>query len=266
MRKKRLLPIALCLLTVAAVVAPTAAGLPKIPGIPKGAEPVKYPVTIETGGYVTYTWTYDNRSECTPGYAKTVTEKFTFSSNGPRRAQMAVVYGKAFSTAPRGGNSELSVKLTDWQETNYCKGTKAKIKKATCHDVDGGPIVFAVAPESENGEDALTPLVKNTNFVVARTKGKPMDPGCWEERPDIETENEYEKDWSVDPRGGISVPLGANSNYFRNKLDVGDTLRQHINIGGNCEKGTAKVSALPTNITGCDLDGHVDVVIRRPGR
>ncbi len=269
MRKKRLASLALFSLLIAAVAAPTATGLPKVPKIPKGALPVNYPVTIETAGYINYTWTYDSRSKCTPGYAKTVTEKLTFTSNGPKQGRMAVVYGRAFSNAFRTGSLDLSVKLSDWQETNYCEGKPAKIKKATCRDLPGGEIIFAVVPESEDdeeGSEALTPLVRNTNFVVTRTKMRPQDPSCRSNRPDVDAEHESEKDWYLDPTGGISVPLGANSNFFRDKVAVGETVRRHINIGGDCEKATATVSALPSGITGCNVDGHVDVVIRRTGR
>jgi hypothetical protein len=272
MRKKRLASIVLSALLIAAVAVPTAAGrpkVPKVPDIPKGALPVKYPVTVETGGYVNYTWTYDTTEKCSPGYEMTVSEKLNFSSNGARRGQLAIVYGKAFTTPFRGGTWKLDVKLTDWKETNYCEGKPAKIKKPTCHALDGGKIVYAMGPESEGseagGKDILAPLVQNTTFVVSPTRPSAQNRSCYANRPDVETVEEEEKDWSVDPTGGIGVPLATESSVFRNKFDVGDTLMKHINISGNCERAVAKASALPTHITSCEIDGHIDVKIKRLG-
>jgi hypothetical protein len=269
MRKKLLVPLAVVALLVLAVAVPTAAGVPKIPSIPKGAQPVQYPVTIDTAGYINYVWTYDTTEKCSPGYAYTVTEKLTFSSGGPKRGKLAVVYGNAFTTAQRSGIWHLSVKLSDWEETNYCEGKPAKITKPTCHDLSGGRTLFAMAPEvegAEKGLEPLAPLVRDTTFVISPTTPTAQTKTCYDNRPKVETVGEEEKDWSVDPKSGISVPLAANTNYFRNKLGVGDTLRRHVNIGGRCDRATATASALPPTITSCDIDGHVDVVIRRTGK
>jgi hypothetical protein len=269
MRKKLLVPVAVLALLVLAVAVPTAAGLPKIPSIPKGADPVQYPVTIEAAGYVNYTWTYDTTEKCVPGYAYTVTEKLNFSSGGARRGKLAVVYGNAFTTAQRGGRWNLSVKLSDWEETNYCKGKPAKITKPTCHDLGGGRSIYAVAPEQEGAEkglEPLAPLVRDTTFVVGPTNPTAQTKSCYAQRHKVETVGEEEKGWSVDPTSGIAVPLAATSNYFRNKFDIGDTLRRHVDIHGTCDRATAKASALSPEYTSCDVDGHVDVVIKRIGK
>jgi hypothetical protein len=267
--RKKLVPLAVLALLVLVVAVPGATGMPKVPSVPKGALPVQYPVTVDAAGYINYTWTYDTTEKCSPGYAITVTEKLTFSSGGPKRGKLAVVYGQAFTSAMRGGSWNLGVKLTDWEETNYCKGTPAKIVKPTCHDLGGGRTIFAVAPEAEGAEkglEPLAPLVRDTSFVVSPTTPSAQAKSCYENRPKVETVGEEEKDWTVDPIHGISVPLAATSSFFRNKFGVGDTLRRHVNIGGRCDRATATASALPPEVTSCDIDGHVDVVIRRIGK
>jgi hypothetical protein len=268
MLARRLACCAVLLLLIAAFVAPTASGFPHVPQIPKGALPIKYPVTISTTGSVDYTWTYDTREKCHPGYALTVSEHLTFTSKGPIRGEMAVIGGKSVSTPFKGGSWKLDVRVADWKETNYCDGPPAKIKKPVCHDLDGGGIAFAVGPESaslQEGEDDLEPIVHNSNFIVSATSPVNQDFSCYEARPDIETIGEKEKDWAVDPAAGMSLPLGTTGAYLHDKLKVGKTLRRQIAIGGRCDGGTAKASALPEHVTSCALSGRVRVTIKRTG-
>jgi hypothetical protein len=266
MNGKRLASILALALLATAVLATTAGGVPKVPSIPKGALPVEYPVTLETTGSIDYTWTYDTTSKCSPGYRVTVTEKLTFDGGKPRRAKLAIVGSKAFTTAAQGGSWKLDVRLASWKETNYCDGPPAKITEPTCRDLNGGEAIFLVGPEGEGPEkpglDPLAPIVQNTNFMISATKPISQDRTCWEDRPEVETIGESDRDWAVDPSGGISVPLGVPSSQFRS-LGVGQKIHRHITVSGRCDGATARASSLPANIVSCAISGHIDARIKR---
>lgn len=92
--------------------------VPKVPNLPKVPKVTAYPVTIDVAGFVEFEWTWDDRQECIPGYAKTVSEEFVFELGKPRRTSVNVVGGAVTMPFAIGGEAKLKAKAGGFQTSN----------------------------------------------------------------------------------------------------------------------------------------------------
>jgi len=269
MRKRLVFPLALTALVAAALTLPAGGAAVKIPKGVKAAKVTQYPVTIDAVGYLDYVWTWDTTSPCTPGYAKTIDESLTFELGRPRPAKVSVVNGKVMLFPVTGGDATVQTELSNWRTTNYCPPADPlpEPPEPLCTKKLKSKVGIGITPvKEEAGEDDLTPLVRQTQVSVFRSKAKPQKAPCHENRPGIEAESEATKGWHADPHAGISAPLGATDWQFI-KLKVGETLRRTVQISGGCGKASfrAGASAISPSIRSCVVKGKVVVMIKRTG-
>jgi hypothetical protein len=265
--KSRLSVVVALLSALAALVAligvGSAAAVPKVPKIPKVTE---RQVVVSASGTLTYRWTYDNREKCVPGYSKTIEEELRFNFPA-RQTKMAIAIGKLVMPALRGGTSQLDVRLGGWQTTNYCDPhPKApEPPEPTCRS-GASPLALAVtstiADVPTGDEEELTPLSRETQVVIGRTKPFAQNPKCVDQRPRINFELEHELGWYADPNAGVALGMNAPTLAY-GKLKKGRTLRRQIQISGGCGAASAHASAasMPAGITKCTLDGVVFVKV-----
>jgi hypothetical protein len=233
--------------------------------LPKKLSVVQRNVSISASGTLTYRWTYDSGEKCRPGYSKTIEEELRF--NFPtRKTRMAIAIGRLVMPPLRGGTSQLDARLGGWQTTNYCPPQKPaeEPKEPTCKS-GASPLVLAITSTArdlptEEG-DELTPLSRETQIVVGRTRGLAQDKGCYYARPGIPFEFEKELGWHADPNSGVALGMNAPTLAY-GKLSKGKTLRRQIQISGGCGSASAHASAaIPYGITKCTLDGVVFVKV-----
>jgi len=237
-----------------------------IPKLPKKLSYVERQVAVSASGNLTYRWTYDNRSKCSPGYSKTVEEELRF--NLPTRKTKAVVsLGRMAMPALFGGTSELDVRLGGWQTTNYCPPHEKAPEPdpPTCKSASS-PIVLVLSSTIADvplDEEDLAPLSRETQLGIGRTKGFPQNVECYRNRPSIPFQFEEELGWSADPRTGMAVGMNAGTSAYAG-LTKGKTLRRQIHITGGCGGASARASAtssIPDHITSCTLNGVVTVKV-----
>lgn len=266
--RSRLSLSAALLLGLAALVAvggtADAGAIPKLPKVPSV---VQRNVAISASGTLTYRWTYDSREKCRPGYSKTIEEELRFDFP-TRKTRMAIAIGRLVMPPLRGGTSQLDVRLGGWYTTNYCAPQKPaeEPKEPVCKS-GASPLVLAITSTArdvptEEG-DELTPLSRETQIVVGRTKGLSQTKDCYSQRPGIPFEFEDELGWHADPNVGVALGMNAPTLAY-GKLTKGKTLRRQIQISGGCGSASAHASAvsrLPYGITKCTLDGVVFVKV-----
>jgi hypothetical protein len=255
----------LALAALVAVIGVAGAGARiKIPKVPKVVE---RNVMISASGTITYRWTYDNREKCVPGYSKTVEEELRFNFP-PRKTRLAIVVAKLVTRPLKGGSGTLDVRVGGFQTTNYCAPhpKSPEPPEPTCKS-GSSPLVLALSstirdlPSGGDDEDELTPLSRESQVLISRTKPFAQNPKCNEERPKIPFEYQDELGWTGDPAGGIALGMNAPSAAYA-KLKKGKTLRRQIEISGGCGGASAHasvVSKVPDQITKCTLDGVVFV-------
>lgn len=234
-----------------------------VPKIPKTFSVVERHVAIKASGTITYRWTFDNRSKCTPGYSKTVEEELRFDFPS-RKTKLAVVKDRLVMPALKGGTSQLDVRLGGWQTTNYCPpDTKApEPPEPTCKS-GASPLALAITSTVKDvplDEDELAPLSRESQVVIGRMKPFAQNASCADKRPEIPFEFAEELGWYADPRAGAALGMNATTSSF-GKLTKGKTLRRQIEVSGGCGGASAHASALPDHITKCTLDGVVFVTV-----
>jgi hypothetical protein len=245
----------------------SAAAVPKIPKIPKIPKVVERQVSVKASGTLTYRWTYDNRSKCTPGYSKTIEEelRFTFPT---RNTKMAVIGpSKLVMPALRGGTSQLDVRLGGWQTTNYCDPTpKAKEPPEPTCKSGASPLALAITSTIRDvpseDEEELAPLTRESQIVIGRTNPFPQTARCNDQRPRINFDYEHELGWYADPGSGVALGMNAGTSQYAG-LTKGKKIRRQIQISGGCGAASAHASAasMPAGITKCTLEGVVFVTV-----
>ena len=259
------LPIAAALLSaLAALVAMLGVG--SAAALPKKFSVVERKVAITASGTLTYRWTYDNRSKCTPGYAKTVEEELRFDFP-TRQTKMVVAIGRLAMPPLKGGTSSVDVRLGGWQTTNYCDpNPKApEPPEPTCKS-GSSPVVLAITSTARDmpiGDEEPVPLGRESQVTIGRTKGFAQNQACAANRPDIPFEFQDELGWFADPRAGMMLGMNTPTTAY-GKLTKGKTLRRQIQISGGCGGASAHASvtsAIPSHITKCTLDGVIFVKV-----
>lgn len=272
MRYRLLVPLALSALLAGLLALPAATPAIKLPPGFKAAKVARYPITIDTVGYLDYRWTWDSTKSCTPGFAKTIDESLTFEYGRPVAGTAQISDGKVIVFPIPGGESNLQTELSGWRTTNYCPPSEPapEPKQPTCKKNLRSKIRVGVSPvKDERGADDPVPLSNQTQVLIARMKPSPQDPRCSEKRQPITAEGEDEKGWAVDPNVGIIAPLGASDWDFW-RLKVGQTLKRTVTISGGCGKASFKTgagaSAIPSEIRSCVVKGKAVVMIKRTGK
>jgi hypothetical protein len=263
--RSRLSVAAALLIALAALVAllgvGSAAALPKIPKV------IDRQVSIKASGTLTYRWTYDNREKCTPGYSKTIEEELRFDFP-TRKTKMVVMQGKLLMPVLQGGTSQLDVRLGGWQTTNYCDpNPKApEPPEPTCKS-GASPLALAITSTAKDlateGDDELTPLTRESQDLINRTKQFAQNSKCYDQRPTIRFQFENELGWHADPNVGVALGMNAGVSQY-GSLTKGKTIRRQIQISGGCGAASAHASAVPEaryGITKCTLDGVVFVTV-----
>jgi len=265
--RSRLSLSAVLLLGLAALVALIeVADAGAVPKLPKKISYVERKVAVSASGTLTYRWTYDSRSKCSPGYSKTVEEELRFDLP-TRKTKVAVTLGHLGMPALFGGTSELDVRLGGWQTSNYCPPQEKAPEPdpPTCKS-GSSPVVLVISSTVKDlalGDDDLAPLSRETQLGVGLTKGFPLEMECSRNRPEIPFENSEELGWSADPRVGMAVGMNAGTTAYAG-LTKGKTLRRQIHITGGCGGASARASAatkIPDHITSCTLNGVVSVKV-----
>jgi hypothetical protein len=265
--KSRLSVSAVLLIALAALIVLSRTGdADAIPKPPKKLSFVERKVAVSAAGNLTYRWTWDNRSKCSVGYAKTVEEELRFKLP-TRKTKLMVTAGRMAMPALFGGTSELDVRLGGWQTTNYCPPQEKDPEPDPPTCKSGSSPVFllltSTVADVPLGEDDLAPLSRETQLGLGRTKGLAQDPECARNRPDIPFEFEEELGWSADPRTGMAVGMNAPTSAYAG-LTKGKTLRRQIHISGGCGGAAARASVtskVPDNVTSCTLNGVVTVKV-----
>lgn len=272
MRTRLLVSLVLSALAATALALPVATGAITIPKGVKTAKVTKYPVTVDTVGYLDYTWTYDSTEPCVPGFAKTIEESLTFEYGRPQVGGVQVTNGKVVLFPVAGGESNMQTELSGWQTTNNCPPYAPAYEppEPVCKKNLRSKIQLGVmSVKEERGADDPAPLAHPTQVLIYRTKPALQNRDCSEKRPAIEAEGERTKGWMADPRIGIIAPLGLSDVDFW-RLGVGKKLKRTITISGGCGKASFKAgagaSAIPPGIRSCVVKGKVVVMIKRTGK
>lgn len=268
MRNRSLVLLVLSALALTALAFPAGGAAIKIPKGIKTAKVNQYPVTIDTVGYLDYTWTWDSTKPCEPGYAKTIDESLTFELGRASPAKISIVNGRVILYPVIGGEATLQTELKNWRTSNYCPPVERlpEPPEPVCTKKLRSKVGIGIAPIKEGrGADDPAPLVHQTQISIFRAKATPQQASCQGNRPRIEAESEEEKGWHVDPQASLVVPLGATDWQFI-KLKVGETLRRTIAISGGCGKASFATSSIASEIRSCVVKGKVVVTIKRTGR
>jgi hypothetical protein len=241
------------------------AGL-KIPDLPKAPKVTTYPVTIDAAGYVDFEWTWDNRQDCIPGYAKTVSEELSFELGRPRRTVVNAVGGMVSTPFAIGGEAKVKTKLSGYQTSNYCPPAKLVPDPPApeCKPL-GGKLGVTLTPQGSADDDGnVAPLGRGVLASFIRKSSTGQTPACMEGRPKlraIQEGNGVLVDTAPLPGGLLTVPL-ANATKFWG-LKPGQRLSRTIKIGGGCETVTAQASRLSDYVKRCTIGGRIVVVIKR---
>ena len=256
-------------LALVAVAAWPAAGggakIPKIPHLPKVPKFTAYPVTVDAAGFVDFEWTWDDRQDCIPSYAKTVTEELSFEFGKPVRTEVNIVGGAVTMPFATGGKAKLKAKASGFHEKNYCPPTPLEPPEEApeCETLTG-KLGATLTPEvDEASEGGLVPLGQGVLISFIRKGGGMEPPSCMKNRPNL---NPVQKKKGVivettAPLGPLTVPLTTDTKFW--SLKPGGRISRTIKIGGGCDNATAKASRLSSYITRCTISGHVVVVIKR---
>ncbi len=241
----------------------------KIPKLPKTPKITSYPVTVDVAGYVDFEWTFDNRSDCYPGYAKSVTEELSFEFGRPVRTSVNVFDGAVTMPYATGGEAKVKVKAGGFQTTNYCPPTAPNPEPPDpdCRTLTGKLGATLLPEPTEGGDDALVPLGHGVNLTLIRKGGGLASQSCLKDRPRLRSPLE-DKGVSIEttaPLGPLTVPLGSSSAKFTS-LKRNDRISRTIKIGGGCASPTVATSSrLSEYITRCTIAGRIVVVIKRVG-
>lgn len=224
-----------------------------------------YPVTVDAAGYVDFAWTWDNRQDCIPGYAKSVSEELSFEFGKPVRTAVNVVGGTVTMPFALGGEAKLKATAGGFQTSNYCPPTapQPEPSEPECKTLTG-KLGATLAPEEYSGDDDLAPLGNGVLITFLRRGGGMEPASCLENRPSVYPVQK-DKGVIVDTTatlGPLTVPLGVNSTKFWS-LKPGERISRSIRIGGGCDTATATASALSTYIKRCTVGGRIVVVIKR---
>lgn len=245
---------------------PATSGAFKIPTLPKVPKVTSYPVTVDTAGYVDFEWTWDNRQPCIPGYAKTVSEEFSFELGKPERGVAHLIGGAVDIPFVTGGEAKLKAKLGGYQTTNYCYPTPLvpEPPEPECKTL-AGKLSVVVSPQGSNDDDGdVVPLGRGVLISLIRKSNTSQTQSCLKGRPAphaIQENQGVYVDTTPQPQGLLTVPL-ANATKFWG-LKPGDRLSRTIKIGGGCDTITAQASRLSDNIKRCTIGGRIVVVIKR---
>jgi len=268
MRNRLLFPLVLSALALTALALPAGGAAIKIPKGIKTAKVSQYPITVDTVGYLDYTWTWDSTKPCEPGYAKTIDESLTFELGRPSPAKLSIVNGKVILYPVFGGEATLQTELSNWRTSNYCPPVTPlpPTPEPVCKKKLRGKLGIGITPVKEAiGADDPEPLARRTQVTLFRAKATPQLPSCYKDRPDIEAESAAENGWQADPHVGVIAPLGASDWQFID-LKVGQTLRRTVAISGGCGKASFATSSIASEIRSCVVKGKVVVMIKRTGR
>jgi hypothetical protein len=245
--------------------------IPNIPQIPKVPKTTSYMASIDAAGYVEFKWTWDNRYDCVPGYAKTVEEDLSFELGKPQRRPLTVVNGSVIMPFAIGGEAKHKATLSGYQRSNYCPPTPPQDPPPapTCRTAAGKLGITLLPEESTRDDDELTPLGRGIMATFVRRGGGSQDPSCLENRPTLTAladERGTQIETLVQPSGGLTVPIGAGSPKFES-LKRGQSIRRSVKIHGGCDAvaTTATPSSLSTTIKYCAVKGRIVVTIKRVG-
>jgi hypothetical protein len=256
------LPIAVSLLCALTALL-SLVGVGSAGALPKKFSVVQRNVAIKASGTLTYRWTFDNRSKCVPGYSKTIEEELRFDFP-TRRTQLAITFGHLAMPPMIGGSGSLDVRVGGWQTTNYCPpdSLAPEPEQPNCKS-GSSPVVVGISNTIKDvpiDDDDPVPLGRESQIVIARTKGLSQNLRCGENRPSIPFEFKDALGWYADPAAGVVVGMNAPTSAYA-KLTNGKTLRRQINISGGCGGASAHASAIPSHITSCTLDGVIFVTV-----